>query len=370
MTKEHDDLRTVPEKTQKRLNNRQVTDYRSYMHHLVDWLLNIGKNVNKAEGYSKYTVETSIYQIDKFHRFIWNEIEDGYTLQFTTDHADRYMQHIALEDWQQSYKASLQKSVKREMKYRKHRHGGQNWDPEISYYDNNTTHQPRDFLSKQERAKIREAALEYGSIPSYANLTKSERDKWKAYLAQRFEIPKNTVNKKHWKKANSYKFPSLVWTSLDAGLRPVEVERATTNWIDLQNQVLRIPKNESSKNQNNWIVALTDRTAKALEHWLEERQQYEKYQDRDELWLTRRGNAYGSDSLAYLTKKLCDLADINYENRDMTWYTIRHSVGTQMTREEGLAAAQSQLRHEDERTTMRYDQAPVEDRKNALNKMG
>jgi len=365
-----DETRAVPEKTKDQLNDRQLTDYQNYMQQMVKWLLNVGKNVDKAEGYSQYTIETAIYQIDKFHRFVWEELEDGYTLQITTDHADRFMQHIAVKDWQQSYKASLQKSVKREMKYRKHRHGGQEWDPDISYYDQGTTHQPRDFLSKQERAKIREAALQYGSIPSYSNLTKQERSQWKAHLAQRFEIPKNTVSKKHWKKANSYKFPSLVWTSLDAGLRPVEVERSKTSWIDLDNQVLRIPKDESSKNSNNWVVALTDRTTEALKKWLEERKQYDKYQGRNEIWLTRRGNPYQSDSLAYLMKKLCDIADINYENREMTWYTIRHSVGTQMSHEEGLAAAQAQLRHEDERTTMRYDQAPVEDRKDALNRMG
>ena len=364
------EVKAVPEKTKKRLNDRQLTDYENYMQQLVDWLLNIGKNVDKAEGYSSHTVETAVYQIDKFHRFIWDEAEDGYTLQISTDHSDQYMQHIAVEDWQQSYKASLQKSVKREMKFRSHRRGGDTWNPEISYYDNGSTHQPRDFLSKKERVKIREAALSYGSIPSYSNLTKEERDEWKSYLAQRFELPKNKVEKKHWKRANSYKFPSLVWTSLDAGLRPIEVERAVVDWVDLENNVLRIPKQDSSKNQNNWVVALTDRTATALEKWLEEREKYDKYSGRDELWLTRRGNPYSSDSLSYLMKNLCDEAGISYENREMTWYTIRHSVGTQMTREEGLAATQSQLRHEDERTTMRYDQAPVEDRQEALDRMG
>jgi hypothetical protein len=41
-----------------------------------------------------------------------------------------------------------------------------------------------------------------------------------------------------------------------------------------------------------------------------------------------------------------------------------------MTREEGLAAAQAQLRHKSEKTTMKYDQAPVEDRRSALDNMG
>ena len=67
--------------------------------------------------------------------------------------------------------------------------------------------------------------------------------------------------------------------------------------------------------------------------------------------------------------KLCEFADIPYENRSMSWYAIRHSVGTYMTREEDLAAAQAQIRHKSPETTMRYDQAPVEDRRNALNKM-
>lgn len=54
----------------------------------------------------------------------------------------------------------------------------------------------------------------------------------------------------------------------------------------------------------------------------------------------------------------------------MSWYTIRHSIGTYMTREEDLAAAKAQLRHKIPKTTMRYDQAPVEDRRDALNRMG
>lgn len=86
--------------------------------------------------------------------------------------------------------------------------------------------------------------------------------------------------------------------------------------------------------------------------------------------MTRHGNPYQSQSLRYLLKRLCDIADIPSENRRMSWYAIRHSVGTYMTREEDLAAAQAQLRHRSEQTTMKYDQTPVEDRKDALNRMG
>jgi integrase len=86
--------------------------------------------------------------------------------------------------------------------------------------------------------------------------------------------------------------------------------------------------------------------------------------------LTREGNPYTSQSLNYVLGRLCDIAGIETDHRSVTWYSIRHSVGTYMTREEDLAAAQAQLRHTSEQTTMRYDQTPVEDRQDALDRMG
>lgn len=161
----------------------------------------------------------------------------------------------------------------------------------------------------------------------------------------------------------------MVWTSLDAGLRPIEVERATVSWVDVENAVLRIPKEESSKNTGNWTVSLRDSTANALEAWLEERARYERYTGSDKLWLTREENPYGTSALRHVLKRLFEIAGIDDGGRKVSWYMIRHSVGTYMTREEGLAAAQAQLRHKSETTTMRYDQVPVEDRRDALNRM-
>lgn len=135
-------------------------------------------------------------------------------------------------------------------------------------------------------------------------------------------------------------------------------------------RVLRIPKEDSSKNRDNWIVGVTDRTAAAIERWLEERQQYDRYHGTDSLWLTRRKNPYGSLSLKYILERLCEIAAILTDNRKMSWYAICHSVGTYMTREQDLAAAKTKLRHKSPETTMRYDQAPVEDRRDALNRIG
>jgi len=117
-------------------------------------------------------------------------------------------------------------------------------------------------------------------------------------------------------------------------------------------------------------VSLHSRTADLLKRWLSEREAYPDYEGKNDLWLTREANGYRSHALKYLLKRLCKLAGIEMENRTISWYTIRHSVGTYMTREEGLAAAQMQLRHQSEQTTMKYDQAPIEDRREALDRMG
>jgi integrase len=178
------------------------------------------------------------------------------------------------------------------------------------------------------------------------------------------------VSPADWERANGWRFPALIWTSLDAGLRPIEVERARTGWVDLDNSVLRIPKEQSSKNVEHWVVGLTDRTADALDRWLDERRAQQRSDDTDRLWLTNHGNPWSSATLSRLIDRVAEVAGIDHENRQLTWYSIRHSVGTYMAREEDLAAAQTQLRHKSPETTMKYDQTPVEDRQDALNRMG
>lgn len=117
-------------------------------------------------------------------------------------------------------------------------------------------------------------------------------------------------------------------------------------------------------------MRLSERTSKALDRWIAEREQYELYADTKALWLTREGNPYGPNSLRRLLHRLCDLAEIDTGSRQMSWYTIRNSLGTYMTREEDLAATQAQLRHKSIQTTTKYDAAPLEDRRDALDRIG
>lgn len=365
------DLTKIPVKTKQSksfLSYKQLLDYEEQRRAFLSWLLGIGKNPTNGTGYSRATVRRTGYRTDQFNRWVWNH-DGGYTLNITHDHADEYMKELAYGDQSNTHKSNTQKAIKRYFKWVAHERGGEEWETDHSFSTSGTAN-PRDYLTLQERQQIREAALEYGTIPAYNNLTPEERDEWKAYLAQRFGKPKEEVTPDDWDQANGWKYTSMTWTSLDTGLRPIEVEHAKTAWVDVENQMLRIPKAESSKNEDNWIVGLTDRTAEALERWLKERELYDHYKGTDALWLTREGNPYQTRSLRDLLVRLCDLAGIPIENRQMTWYAIRHSVGTYMTREEDLAAAQVQLRHKSKQTTMKYDQVPVEDRRDALNKMG
>lgn len=362
-----DDLPVVTEPSEDYLNPRQLSDYRNHREDCLTWLLTFGKNPDSAEGYAFQTVKARAYRMDLFYRWVWQQ-EDGYTVNVTHDHADGWMRHLAQQDKSNVHKSNCQKAIKMLFKWHHYEHGGSKWDSEIIFTEKST--QPRDYLTQEERQAIREAALEYGSVPTYENLSPSERDRWKAYLAQRFEKPKSEVTPEDWERANGWKIPSVVWVSLDAGLRPIEVQRAVVTWVDVENGVLRIPKEESSKSNESWIVGLRDQTAEILQNWLMERRTYPDYDDTEKIWLTRQYNPYDSASLRYVLHRLCDIAGISVENRKMSWYSIRHSVGTYMTREEDLAAAQAQLRHTSEQTTMKYDQTPVEDRKDALDRMG
>jgi len=364
-----DGIKLVTEPSEKLLNERQYIDYRSEREQCLDWLLTFGKDPETADGYAKTTVSSRASRIDQFYRWVW-EYEDGYTTNLTHEHADEYLRHLARQETSNAHKKTSRKAVMMLYKWRHHQRGAKEWEPEITFTRKNQSTTPRDYLTREERTKIRDASLEYGSVPNRENVYGDDRDKWVRYLAQRFEKPKAEVTEEDWDRANSWKVPSIVSTSLDAALRPIEVGRARTSWVDVENGVLRIPKEESSKNNENWIVGLQDQTVEILDRWLMQRETIDKFDDTDALWLTRQSNPYGSASLRRMLHKLCDIADISIENRKMSWYSIRHSTGTYLAREDGIAAAQAQLRHRDPKSTLKYDQAPVEDRKDALDRMG
>ena len=105
--------------------------------------------------------------------------------------------------------------------------------------------------------------------------------------------------------------------------------------------MLRISKGDSTKNTNKWHVSLSDRTVNILRKWVTERDQHDQYDDTNALWLIKYGNPYRSEALNRLLRNLCEEAAIPVDDREISWYSIRHSVGTYMARDNGLAAAQA-----------------------------
>ena len=358
----------VPTKNKAYLDNTELVDYYEYRKRFLDWLLHFGKNPNKAEGYSPHTVFSTGARTARFDLWRWEQ--DGeYNIPPRHDQADAYMKKYAYSDLSNVTKAKQEEIIKRYFKWLGFEYDADPWEPEYTFMGSGED-SPRDFFTKEERQQIRAAALNLGRIPSYKHMTPEERAKWKPYVAKQLSKPVEDVSRDDWATVNSWKETTLVWTSLDAGLRPIEVGRAKTSWVDTKNRLLRIPREESSKNKGNWVVSITDRTATALANWLEERELHEKYEGSDALWLTTHANPYGSKSLSRLIKNVCQKADIPTKDRSVTWYSIRHSVGTYMTSERDLAAAKAQLRHKSAQTTMKYDQVPVEDRRDALERMG
>jgi len=362
-----DGIVLVTEDSYEYLNPRQEVTYREHRRELAEWLLGLGKNPEKAEGYSYSTVENRMNRLDLFYRFVWDR-KGRYVQDLTTEHADAWMRYLAKEDMKESTKCHYQKTVNTLFKWKREaRNEDVEWDPEIEYSDPSTTYTPRDYLTKDDRRKLREAAMEYGSVPHYNSVTPEERERWKTYLAQRLQKPKEEVGKSDWAKANSFKYTSMIHVALDAGLRPIEIERSNVHWVDTENGVLRIPREESSKNRENWIVALKDETASILERWLEERETREKYDGRDALWLTMYGNRYDKDSFRDVFRKVAEEAELDLENRDLTPYSIRHSTATYVAEEEGLAVAAQQCRHKSKRTTEKYEHSSTKRQQNAVN---
>ena len=335
------------------LSPRHVQDYRDFKEEYVGWFVTIGKNPNKREGYSPKTVEQISMKTDQMFRYFW-KVTSSYTTSMDQDDADQLMKAVERGDWGDATVLIFKKTVKRYFKWLKHQKQTDytDWDCPVSVSEKERTE--RDYLRRHEFDKLYNATLSYGSVKNYGECTPEERDSFKAVLAQRYEMPKKQVGRDTFSRANSWKIPSLIATTLDVGLRPVEIGDAKTSWVNLSDKAIDIPAREATKSDNDWKCSISTTTARALERWLDERDAYEKYDGSDNLWLNRIGNPYTSSSLNYLLDKLLEESKIDPMGRNLTWYSIRHGVATLWANEYGIQHAQEQLRHEKIETTLRY----------------
>lgn len=360
----------VPEPTVKQLNEKQILLYAEDRRGLISWLLDEGKHPQQLAGYATETTRVTAAHIDKWARWVWNN--KGFRAEFTHDDADDYLRFVGTNsEFSDYYRTAILRSLKRYHKWRVHQRTGTEWEPEYKFTDP-ADNSPKEYFSVEERSAIRTAAMEYGSVPHYKSLSPSERDRWKAYLAQRFQKQKREVEPDDWRRANGWKFTSLVWVSLDVGLRPAEVERCKTSWfeVDQEKPKIEIPGERGTKNTETAKIPLSEKTGNAVAQWLEEREAYPKYDDTDKTWLTREGNPYGTTALRDLLVRLCESAGIKTEGRKITWYAIRHSVGTNLTQAKSLNHAQEVLRHKRPETTMKYNHPDDDDIRDGQNQIG
>lgn len=364
----------VPSISNEFLNYRQRVDYNEHRRALIEWLDARGKNPEKHNGYSDQVVSNYAYRIDKFYRWVWTEYQ-GYTTQITDEHADEYIDAFAKDRFQKdngdtysgSHKRKTANAIEAMFEWRARERGGKSWSPNVTFSEG--TANQADPFNKREQQMLREAALELDTIPAYNDLSPDARDRWKGYVAQKLGKPKANVSPDDWDRLNkSWELPSLILTALDTGMRPIGIERMNMNWLHLDKGEIEVPPSEIIKDGANTSMVLRDQTVKALRRWKEERETYAKYDDSDAVWLNRKGNRYNSDTLNYLLDKLCAEAEVSQENRKITWYSIRRTVGTYLISEGDLAQAQAQLRHKKPTSTMRYAESPPEERRDSLDK--
>lgn len=361
--------------TERRLNSRQLAIWERELQAFAEWMSARGLDPDNHRGMAEETVQNTIKRIDKIARWWW----DNHSIVLHLDHeaADAYNDALATDNitkqngeaYATSSKDKDTEALQKYHEWRAYERGGNTWEPRHKFEAKTTQH--ADSFSKDERQLIRETALEYDSLPSYDDVSPQQRDQLNQYLSMRLEKPKAEVRPDDWERVGqSWEIPSLIWTALDAGWRPIEVKRSTTNWPRLEKSAFFVPKELAAKGRENWECALRPQSVQIMSYWLEERAHLTKYQGRDALWLTREGNPYSSDSLCYLLDQLCEAAGIDQSNRQISWYSIRHSVGDHMTPEGGLQQTKEQLRHKSLQSTLRYQSPTIDDRQDTLNQMG
>lgn len=341
-------------------------DYRDFKQEVLTWLATYGKNPEKGEGLADTTLKSTHYKLETVFRWLW-DYEEQYTTELTPAEADRFIRLLNMSD--SMIDSSVHhhlKVIKRYFKYHNHTHGTDwEWEPDLDLSQANG--EERDYLHRGAFKQLYSAALEYGSVKSYYSVTPEERDRIKTYLARLEGVPKEKIGPEEFKEANSWKVPSLIAVTLDTGLRPIEVGRASVDWVNLEAHELNIPKEESTKNEAYWNCTLKNRTVNVLSRWLDERATYEKYQDRDELWLTKKATQYSSKSCNYLLNRLIEEGNVSIpKNEDVTWYSIRHGVATHWANHVGPHHAKEQLRHKSVTTTMKYLHSDSETRSSAV----
>ena len=366
----------ITDQTIQLLSEREQVLFRTQLSEFYSWMLTTGKDVENRDGLAVETAEKKLFRCEELFRFVW-ESDETRRLQLGPEQFDAFCEALkddnivqqSGEPYAPSSKRKRADAVKTYADFLTDQKNAPVWEKPHRF--STSHHRQPDEFTIDERRQLRETALRFDSLPSYSDVTPSQRGELKRYLSQAYGVPIKDVTPDFWHQHNrSFEIPSLICTTLDAGLRPSEIADANETWPRLGKQALYIPKGDAHKNRENWEVALRTDTVEILNRWLAEREHLDKYGRTELLWLTREQNPWGSDSLNNLLDRLCEQADINTTNRNIVWTSIRHSVGEHLTEEGNLSQAKEQLRHKSIESTLKYTNPSIENRQESLDRMG
>ena len=345
-----------------------------------EWMLEKGNNPRREIGLSEGTAGNYMDRLDLFHRFSITYLEpsdrttidgsDAHTLLHQIDRGEITKRRSGDEggEYGESAKRKFSDAVQKYFQWRYHNGSrASEWKPKINFSDGRGESAYR--FTYRELGLVLEAAESYGSLPSYYDTSEEERDRVDGLVAQRLGLPKGDVTRNDWLHADwSSKIHSLVTVGYDAGLAPIEIANAETSWYDPQTKTLTIPTEYACKEREKQVVALSDESADANSEWMRERRHLEAYDGSSKLWLNREGNPYQSGSLCNIIRNLCEAAGVKTEGRKVVWYSLRKTMGRNVTEEGELSESNDQLRHNSLETTQRdYNQTPVEKLQARLN---
>jgi integrase len=337
--------------------------YSEWRLELARWSFTEGKNPEFGDGYPRSSMRQHFYRIDCFAAWVWSHNDfDDFTTSFTKEQADRYWtDELKKNDNALSTNRKAANSLALIFKHRANRSDdATEWSiPNSASVYNKINKESgtafTDWFTIDELSRIKHASLSVYAVPDREDMEPGEQDEWAAHLAQRLRKAKGKLSDEDWNNSNSHKIPSLVYVSCDVGFRPIEIERSRWGWFNLDERVMDIPKNESSKNRDYWRCYISDESARLMKMWKRESYGPDGPAATDPVWLTREGNPYSAESLRRpVMQNLMDEAGINRNERENGWYMIRRGVGTDLGTKRGLNAVMNQLRITNVETAERY----------------
>ncbi|WP_232685702.1 hypothetical protein [Halobacterium zhouii] len=202
--------------TSKRLRDIVEDHYEEYH----SWLQEEGKNPDRSIGYAPSSALVKLHRTTIFHRTVWNEIGEN-VLNLHPGHADWFVEAldgdlVRRQDGSRYKEGSKRKfvdAVRNDFEFRSRRSGVQRWEPDLSFSESN--HRQADYFTLAEREDLFQASLRWEDLGKYSDLSPEERDRRKAYLAQKLKKPKEAIKPTDFQRIRtSWKIPSLVSVAL------------------------------------------------------------------------------------------------------------------------------------------------------------